>query len=492
MVVAEEVSEAIRMGWNTIYQDARRLGLFKDYLEGRQLRVRIPAGVDPNMRELVSKATTNLMRLAVDVPARMAFVEGFWRVAPDGSDVDLNPEEWAAWHESSFQATQTAVFRTSLTYGRAYVMVDPEDGRLRLLPTAQTVAFFEDPVNDRVPLFAVTVRKYPTGRREIIYLDETRMVRVPVGEAGPAFDMAWLDADEVYTLEHNLGACPVVYFPCQIDDEGRATGMVEPLIPAQDRVNQTAFDLLVTQSYGAFAVRWAAGLAGDPALDENGEVVKDANGHTVFKPMDISQMRMLLAEAPDAKFGTLQGTPIDGFVVALDNAIRAFAVAANIPPHSLLGSMNNLSGETIEAAMGQTRRFTHMLKISWGESVIQMMGLVRKVRGLPEIPGANYQVRWAEMSDQSIAQIVDALGKAASNLGVPGRGLWAKIPGVTDADLSKWDALASEQAEAELFAPASAARSASAERVTLGLFGERVEGGDGDGGASGTDSRFTP
>jgi hypothetical protein len=39
---------------------------------------------------------------------------------------------------------------------------------------------------------------------------------------------------------------------------------------------------------------------------------------------------------------------------------------------------------------------------------------------------------------------VDALGKAAQMLGIPPRGLWHRIPGVTDQELASWESMAAE------------------------------------------------
>ena len=43
---------------------------------------------------------------------------------------------------------------------------------------------------------------------------------------------------------HDLEVTPVVRFPCFLDSEGRVSGLVEHLIPGQDRVNQSVLDLL--------------------------------------------------------------------------------------------------------------------------------------------------------------------------------------------------------------------------------------------------------
>lgn len=464
-----QIPDALANAWNKIISDGERMSKMRDYHRGKQMFPRPPANVDTTLFDLVKRSTMNLMRLAVNIPSQLSFIDGYSRV--DSGVVERDPVEWGVWHKSGFKAQQTNVFRTSLIYGHSFVMVDPATGILRLLTTQNTTAFFADPVNDRVPIYAVTLQKWDAGRNVLVYMDDQHIVRVPYESNLLAWDKNLLYNNDVIVEKHSLGRCPVVRFTCELDDEGRAVGIVESLIPAQDRVNQTVFDLLVTQTYGSFGVRWATGVTGEAVLDENGQQRVDANGFPVYTPMEVSQNRVMMTDNPEARFGTLPATPLGGFIDALDSAVRAFAVLGNIPPHSLLGSMNNLSGETIEAAMGQTSRFTHMLKVSWGESVLALMELVRAAWGIPEPEGSKYQVRWREMSDASIAQTVDALGKAATMLGVPGEALWSRVPGVTDADLMHWRNMRDEQAEAQLFDSTDGANAAARESQQLGLFG---------------------
>src|SRR5690606_35682904 len=55
-------------------------------------------------------------------------------------------------------------------------------------------------------------------------------------------------------------------------------GVVEPMIPLQNRINQTIFDLLVAQTYTSHEVSYATGMA-PPLLmewvDEHGNVTTD-------------------------------------------------------------------------------------------------------------------------------------------------------------------------------------------------------------------------
>src|SRR5699024_12714154 len=67
---------------------------------------------------------------------------------------------------------------------------------------------------------------------------------------------------------------------CMMDDDGVVEGLVKPMIPLQDRVNQTSFDLMVTQTFSSFKVRWASGMLGDPVYDEDPETGERSEEHT--------------------------------------------------------------------------------------------------------------------------------------------------------------------------------------------------------------------
>jgi hypothetical protein len=239
-----------------------------------------------------------------------------------------------------------------------------------------------------------------------------------------------------------------VRYVCSLDDEGTVRGVIEPAIPVQDRVNQTAFDLLVTQTFSSFKVRWAAGLLGEPVLNADGTFQLDAEGRQVYKPIPVSQARMLSTDDPNAKFGTLDETPLDGFISALEASIKQFAVIGQLPPHALLGNMSNLSAETLVAAMAQTMRFAHVMKTTWGASHQSLLRLTAIDMELGEKATDDYtsEVRWRDMSDNTFAGVIDGLGKAATMLGIPGRALWARVPNATTQEIKEWETLADDQA----------------------------------------------
>lgn len=418
--------------------DREALDVYADYAAGRQTEPYIPNYADPTNRILAERATLNLMRLAISVPAQISYIDGYSRKN------DLDPAEWKVWHASNMPAKQTRLFISSLTYGQGYTMLanpGTDKRRIDLLSSRDTICFFEDAVNDVTPVWALTIKSFPNKEADgrAIYMDAQRIVHLD-------FDGASFTVTENGDQPHSLGITPLVRWPAVLDDRGYAKGVVEDLVTIQDRVNQSAFDLLVTQSFGAYKVRTAAGLVGEPLFADDGSPLVDADGRQVYGPIEVSQRRILAAEDPATKFGTLDETPLDGYISALDGAIKHFAVTAQLPPHSLMGSLANLSAETLQAAMAQTTRFTQMLKGSWGDAARTMMQLVAKDLQITDgIEPENTEIRWRDMSDHTLAAIVDALGKGSEMLGIPGRGLWSRFPGATDSEIKKWEDLRDEE-----------------------------------------------
>ena len=409
------------------------------YLNGIHTPPKIPTFASPEIVELRRRAVLNLIGLLVSIPAQVSFVDGFRR------EGEPFPREWSAWLRNNMAAKQTSIYRAALTYGAAYVAMEElgkKKPKFSLLSTKDTVAYYTDPVNDQYPVYALTIRSHATkgapGR--IIYFDAEKTVHFETTLGG--------ERKVLTVIPHKLGHCPVVRYVCNLDDEGTVRGVIEPAVPVQDRVNQTAFDLLVTQTFSSFKVRYAAGLLGEPVLNEDGTFALDADGRQMYKPIPVSQARMLTTDDPQAKFGTLDETPLDGFIAALEASIKQFAVIGQLPPHALLGNMSNLSAETLIAAMSQTMRFAHVLKTTWGASHQSLLRLTAIDMELGEKAADDYtsEVRWRDMSDNTLGAVVDGLGKAATMLGIPGRALWARVPNATTQEIKEWEDAADEAA----------------------------------------------
>jgi hypothetical protein len=154
---------------------------------------------------------------------------------------------------------------------------------------------------------------------------------------------------------------------------------------------------------------------------------------------------MLVAEDPDTKFGTLDETPLGGFIDAWRSDIEALAAVSQTPTHTLTGQLVNLSAEALAAARaGLNQKITERQK-SFGKSHVQALRLAAQLEG-NEIDAQDVasRVTWQDMEIRSIAQAVDALGKAATMLQIPPQALWGRIPGVEKSDVDEWEAMAAQ------------------------------------------------
>jgi len=209
--------------------------------------------------------------------------------------------------------------------------------------------------------------------------------------------------------------------------------VVKPLFnsKANTRINKTSLDRLLVQHFDSWKVRTIAGLS---APDDE----ELANRQKIR----LRQDDLLVAEDPDTKFGTLDETPLAGFIAAWESDIEALAAVAQVPSHNLTGQMVNLSAEALAAARASLNQKVTEWQKALGKSHEQALRLAAGQAG-DAVAAADYtaHVTWQDMEIRSMSQAVDALGKAAQMLQVPPEALWGRIPGVTKSDTDEWAAM---------------------------------------------------
>ena len=115
-----------------------------------------------------------------------------------------------------------------------------------------------------------------------------------------------------------------------LDGEMDVSGEVEPLIPLQDQINTTTFNLLMAQQYAAFRQRWVTGMVPD---DEDGRP---------REPFRAGVDRLWVAEDTDTKFGEFSETSLAPILESREASIRHMSTVAQVPPYHLLGAVANL------------------------------------------------------------------------------------------------------------------------------------------------------
>ncbi|WP_411140256.1 phage portal protein [Streptomyces sp. x-80] len=422
--------------------DRPRLDRIDAYMRGRHAGPYTPRNASKEYRLLAERSISNFLPMVVAAPSQALSVEGYHR---SGSSEDA-PEWRSGWQPNRLDERQAAVYRSAITYGHSFTVVlphksDPTRPVIRAVSPRCMWAAYDDPAADEWPLYALELRRLPgvEGSVEGWFYDETAVYRAEADEEKVTLSQKRL---------HGLGVCPVRRFAAQVDLEGRTTGAVEPLIPLQDRINQTVFDLLISQTYGSFKVRTVSGMTPPLKRDpETGEPLLDADGNPIARPVTADASRLLMAPDADTRFGTLDETPLTGFIESVGMSLRHLAVVSQVPPHNLgVGDMINLSAEALAATEAVMMRMVAEYKRSFGESWESDMRLSARIMG--EREGAEdlaSQVIWTDAESRSLSQTVDALGKARQMLDVPARALWSKIPGFTDTDRASWPEMAAEE-----------------------------------------------
>ncbi|WP_431980785.1 phage portal protein [Streptomyces qinglanensis] len=428
------------IGFSRLRADRERLDRIDRYMRGEHDGPYTPRTASEEYKLLAKRAVSNWLPLLVKTPSQAMAVDGYRR-STDGADVpglsEDAPAEWRVWQDQRMDSRQTPVHRAALTYGQSFVTVLPDAAGparpvIRGVSPRLLYASYEDPAADALPLWALQVETVPDGEgveaRAWLY-DSTHVHDLMVGgKRGPQL---------LASRPHGFTVCPVVRFAPDIDLEGRVTGVVEPMIPIQDRVNQTVFDLLVAQTFGSFKVRTISGMAPEFRRDpETGEILYDAQGRPQVIPIQADASRFLVAPDADTKFSQLDETPLAGFLDAIELATKHLAALSQTPPHYLLGSMVNLSAEALAAAEAALSRAVDEYKHAMGESWELVLFLCATVVGVEPDPRA--EVLWKDAESRSLSQTVDALGKAVQMLQVPPRAMWSRIPGVTARDVEEW------------------------------------------------------
>ena len=403
--------------------EQRRLKVIDDWYHWTQDDPPLPRNASVEHKRLLQLSKTPWLNLVVSTVGQAMVVSGYRTTG------DSNPDAvWRIWNANRMNGAQSRIHRATLEFGYSYTVVKPGVSPLYgPMPVITGVspehmlAVYNDPINDEWPLYALQVSG--SGERAVYHLYDESLEHIVRRENGRLVYS--------HTLEHNVGVVPVVRYINQMDLDGQIIGEVEPFIGVASRINKTAYDRLLTQHYNSWKVRTVAGL-GDFAQDQ---------GEANEKKMQLRQDDILVAEDHDTKFGTLDETPLDGFIGAERADIETLAAVSQTPSHSLTGQMVNLSAEALAAARAPLTQKIAERQNTIGEGHNQTLRLASHIAGDSEsAQDMSGGVTWQDMEVRSMSQAVDALGKASQMLGIPPSGLWSRIPGVTSTDVEEWTA----------------------------------------------------
>lgn len=408
--------------WMPEWQRNRQhMDLLDKWYRGEQAEPRGGKNPSREYNTLRRMALSPHLRLIVNVVAQGLVVDGY-RAAEQLE----NSDPWRVWQFNGMDARQRRIHRGALAHSVAYATCLPGDPLpvMRGVSARRMIAVYGDPAADEWPMFALQV-DHSADEYLVRLFDEEAVHYVGLSSIGsvPKF---------IESRPHESGRCPVVRFTVDLDDDGRTQGEVAPYIPLGERIDQDTFDRLVVQRGGSWKVRTVAGMA-KPETDEEKRATE--------RLLEVGDL--LVSGSPDTRFGTLDATPLDGFIAAKEADVRELAAVSQTPPIDLLGEIANLSAEALEAAKDAAQQKRNEFKLSLGESHEQLLRLAGAQMG-DAAAAADYsaQVIWRDVGFSSLSREADALGKLAQMLGVPVELLWERIPGWTQQDVARAKELA--------------------------------------------------
>ncbi|HUH52600.1 MAG TPA: phage portal protein [Microbacteriaceae bacterium] len=401
---------------------ARQLA-FEKWAQGDHDSPFRPHEANLEYKALQDKSRVPLLGLIVRI-----FGQGLELIDYMPSDEALHDDLWHIWSANQMSARQKRLWKAVFTGGVGYASVLPGDPvpQIKLHSAKNMVAVYQDPEFDEWPMFAAESVSASSNSFHFRVYDDEKVYTLAMNAEGG--DVEYITEDV-----HGAEVTPIVRFAGEVDTEGTAEGEIERLIPIQSSVDQAKFDLLMTQTFNSFKIRYATGMAAPDSKAEQDRI-----------KLLLAQDRILLSENADSKFGTLDGTDLLGYIESGKASKQELATIAQVSPKAIVGAQaNTANGAEAQAA----DEASTMRKLSDFETVFTpaIGQMFRLAGGLAGIDGAwaDYSGRcsWRDSEIRSLAQIADAVAKLADDrLGIPREALWEMLPGVTPEKVKAWKA----------------------------------------------------
>jgi hypothetical protein len=206
---------------------------------------------------------------------------------------------------------------------------------------------------------------------------------------------------------------------------------IEDVLPNFDRINTLTAQMLMASELGAFKIRWATGI----------EIPTDANGDPV-EPFDVALNRLWTNADPEGKFGSFDGTPLEPYLSAINDAVQEVAAISRTPPFLLSGKVTNLSAEALKATESGLVQKVHARQATFGQAWQDVVRLALGVLGDERADMPEMETIWRDPENVSEAQRVDAMTKLYA-IGLPWRAVMERY-GATPGEINRWEEMRSD------------------------------------------------
>jgi hypothetical protein len=282
---------------------------------------------------------SRLGRLAVNVPrlAVGSLVERL-RVLAFYRDGQHDAELWADWTRNDMDEKVALAHREVLTLGACYILVwgDGQGRPTISVESARQVAVQRDPATGRI---TSAVKRWATEKgTEAVLFEADRVTRWHADQPGATTQGFRL----VETIRNPFGRPPIVGLVNSdrlLDHTGASE--IDDLIPLVDALNKLVVDMLTGSEYTAKPRRWASGveLEERPLWDAvTGAVLRDPETGEVLTELVNpfpEGTRMMTAEDPQSRFGSLPAADLGGYEAAVRVLLQSIMAVSALPAHYL-------------------------------------------------------------------------------------------------------------------------------------------------------------
>lgn len=419
---------AVREWFPEWQAERERLDEIDKWQRGKNPRPDAPNSATRDTKKLLELASSPWMGLIVSTCAQAMYVDGV-RTATDVEPAGEITGPWRSWMANQMNARQIAVHRAALGYGYAFVTVLPgtTSAVMRGVSPRKMYAVYADSAEDEWPMMTLQFEKQARDTYTVRLMDEENVTFLSCDASGNGVE--WIE-----DRRHGLGVTPAVRYTNLLDLDGRTLGEVEPFVPLAGRIDKTNYDRLVTQHTNSWKKLWIAGMA-------KPDDTQEANG----LKLKLAQDDILIAEDHDTKFGAFPASELTGYIMAREADVKELAATSQTPAYALTGDLVNLSADALAAARSTLDQKVTERKTSFGVSHAQALRLAAAAEGdRMTADDVSLEVTWQDTSIRSLSAAADALGKIATQLGVPPQALWNLIPGVTKTTVDEWMRLAED------------------------------------------------
>lgn len=380
-----------------IDNDAPRRARLNRYAAGRQPLAFLAPEARVAIGNRFSLINSNICRVAVNSLVERLRINGF--TGPEAAQL------WDDWRRCDLDQLAPVAHREALTTGEAFVLVwGVVNTPAVSIESAEQMAVKRDPATGQVTAAAKRI-EYTDHTEALLYLPD-RLVRFTSRSVG-----AVLHGFEVAeTIPNPLGVVPVVPLRNQERLLGEPASCLDDLLPLVDAQSKLLADLLVASEYSGRPRRWATGIE----LEER--EVLDAEGNPTGETIEVNPYpeghRMMVSEAPEAKFGQLPAADLAAYEAGIRVIQAQISAVSGLPPHYLgVHGDQPASADALRASEAALVAKVEARQQTFGrawEAIARLMVAVRTGRS-PET--VSVAVQWADAATRSIAQEADAVVK---------------------------------------------------------------------------------